>query len=455
LLNDLTGKRVTVFGLGREGADLARFLVAERARVLVTERRSIEQLGEELRGLDGLDLQLVAGGHPPEQVLEADLLFVSPGIPPTTPVLVEADRRGIPRSSATELFFARCLAPIIGITGSSGKSTTTALTGEILKAAGQRVVVGGNIGYPLLGRLHELDGDSVVVMELSSFQLETVEPRPAVATITNITPNHLDRHGTMSAYIAAKERIYRFQGSDDWTVLNADDAISRGLQPPARVARFSLEHPVDGAYLDGERLVLSFEGRRREVCNAADVALRGRHNLANALTACLTAGLAGAEPDAMRAALGSFRGMPHRLQWVGQIGGVSFYDDSIATSPERSMAGLASFHEPIVLLAGGRDKHLPMDEWATMIRERVGAVVLFGEARGLIRAALEHQGYPASQLREVDSIPSAVRTSLELAAPGDVVLLSPGCTSYDMFRDFVERGQVFAAAVREQAENIP
>jgi UDP-N-acetylmuramoylalanine--D-glutamate ligase len=420
--------------------------------VLVTERRTRDQLGEELRSLDGLDLQLVAGGHPPEQVLEADLLFVSPGIPPTTEVLVEAERRGIPRSSATELFFARCPAPIVGITGSSGKSTTTALTGEILEAAGRQVVVGGNIGYPLLGRLGDLDGESLVVMELSSFQLETVEPSPAVATITNITPNHLDRHESMAAYIAAKERIFRFQRPQDWTVLNADDAVSRGLRPPTRVARFSLEGAVEGAYLEADRLVLGLEGRGREICGVEEVVLRGRHNLANALTACLTAALVGAEPGAMRAALRTFRGMPHRLQKVGEVGGVDFYDDSIATSPERSMAGLASFHEPIVLLAGGRDKHLPMDSWAAMIGQRTRGVVLFGEASGLIRAALERNGYPASRVREADSVAGAVRAGLDLAAPGDVVLLSPGCTSYDMFRDFVERGQVFATAVRELAE---
>lgn len=440
---------MTVLGLAREGVDLARFLTAEGARVLVTDRKGPEELGAALGALRDCDIEYVLGGHPPERVLAADILFVSPGVPPDIPVLVEARRQGIRISSATELFFARCPAPIIGITGSSGKSTTTALVGAMLEASGQHVIVGGNIGQPLLGRLAEIRPDTRVVMELSSFQLETLEQSPPIAAVTNITPNHLDRHGTMEAYIAAKEHIFRFQRPDDWTVLNADDTISRRLQPPGRVARFSLEQPVEGGYLRGDTLILELDGQPREVCRTSDIALRGRHNLANALTAGVTAALAGASPDAVRAALRTFRGLPHRLQEVGALRGVRFVDDSIATSPERSIAALAAFEEPLVLLAGGRDKHLPMDDWADWIRRRVRGVVLFGEARSLIQAALERAGYPAERVRVVDSLRDAVRAGYALATPGTVVLLSPGCTSYDMFRDFVERGQVFAQAVHE------
>jgi UDP-N-acetylmuramoylalanine--D-glutamate ligase len=215
------------------------------------------------------------------------------------------------------------------------------------------------------------------------------------------------------------------------------------------VARFSLERPVDGAYLDDGRLVLARNGRSEVICRDADLALRGRHNLANALTACTAAHLAEAPISAMHDVLRTFSGLPHRIELVGQLDGVEFYDDSIATSPERSMAALASFDQPVVLLAGGRDKDLPMDDWAAMIRERVSGVVLFGEARGLIRAALDQAGYDPSRIREADSIRDAARAGYELARPGQPVLLSPGCTSYDMFRDFVERGDVFAAAVRE------
>jgi UDP-N-acetylmuramoylalanine--D-glutamate ligase len=447
LLQELRDRQVTVFGAAREGLDLVRFLVKEGARVRLTDVKTAEQLGAELEPLSALDVAFSLGGHPPDEVLSADLLFVSPGIPPEAQILVEARRRGISTSSATELFFARCPCPIVGITGSSGKSTTTALVGAMLEASRPKVVVGGNIGRPVVGLLPTLTPDSLVVMELSSFQLETLDVSPHIATITNITPNHLDRHGTMEAYTAAKERIVRFQQVGDWAVLNADDLVSQGLHPPAGLARFSLKLPVEGAYLDGCALVLNIDGAPERVCDASELALRGRHNLANALTACATAALSGATVDAMRSVLQAFRGLPHRLQQVGETGGVVFVDDSIATSPERSMAALAAYDQPIVLLAGGRDKHLPMDDWAQMIRQRVAAVVLFGEAQGLISDALERADYPVEQVQTASSLDAAVRMGFALAEPGSLVLLSPGCTSYDMYRDFVERGQAFEASV--------
>jgi UDP-N-acetylmuramoylalanine--D-glutamate ligase len=453
--HSLGGQRVTVFGLGREGADLARFLVSEGARVRVTDRKPPEELAETLAKIADIDVALTLGGHPTEEVLAADVLFVSPGISPeSVPALTEARRREIPISSATELFFDRCPCPIVGITGSSGKSTTTALVGEMLKANGQSVVVGGNIGRPLVGRLGELRPDSVVVMELSSFQLETIYRSPNVAAITNVTPNHLDRHVTMEAYAAAKTRIFRFQSASDWTVLNADDPVSQRFQPPGDVAHFSLERVVRGAYLSDSALRLEIGDRSEDICASADIALRGKHNLANALTACATAAVGGASSHAMRTALQNFRGLPHRLQHVGEVRGVAFYDDSIATSPERSMAALLSFAEPVVLLAGGRDKHLPMDGWAELICQRASGVVLFGEARDLIRAALARAGYRSERIRTADSIPAAVQAAMELASSGQVVLLSPGCTSYDMFRDFVERGEAFAAAVCKQGSQL-
>lgn len=461
-----------MFGLAREGLDLAHFLAAEGARVRVTDCKTAQELAPGLNELSSFDIAYSLGGHPLEDVLAADVVYVSPGISPDIPALVEARRRGIQLSSATELFFARCPAPIVGITGSSGKSTTTALVGEMLGAAGRPAIVGGNIGQPLLGHLEEIRPDSLVVMELSSFQLETIERSPAVAVVTNVTPNHLDRHETMTEYVAAKERIFSFQSTSDWAVLNADDPISTGFHPPGQVARFSLQRSVEGAYLAQDRLWLELAqgcdeirpvagqskaslaptGSREEICRVTEIGLRGRHNVANALTACVTAAVLGVATEAMRTALRGFQGLPHRLQKVGEVAGVAFYDDSIATSPERSMAGLASFNEPVVLLAGGRDKHLPMDEWAAMIRQRASGIVLFGEARGLIHSALDRAGYPAERIRSADDLGSAVPAAFELAKPGEAVLLSPGCTSYDMFTDFVERGQAFAAAVGDLAE---
>lgn len=448
LWSNLNNCRATVLGLGREGIDLARYLVSEGAAVRVTDSQPRENLADALAELADLDLQLSLGGHPADQVLAADLVFVSPGVDPRTPILIEAERRGVPLSSATELFFARCPAPIVGITGSSGKSTTTALVGEMLRVAGRDVVVGGNIGRPLVGQLPRLRADQIVVMEVSSFQLEPLDRSPHLATITNITPNHLDRHETMEAYTAAKAQIFRHQRTDELTVLNADDAISQQLQPPGRVAHFSLERRVPGAYLNGDRLTLELDNGA-EICSVGEVALRGRHNLANALTACLTSKLAGGNVEAMRTVLRGFEGLPHRLQRVGARAGVTFYDDSIATAPERSIAALLAFSEPVVLLAGGRDKHLPMDPWAKLIRKRCPGVVVFGEAAELIQAALARAGYPRAAIRRATTIEQAVQAGFELARPGQAVLLSPGCTSYDMFRDFVERGRTFARAVGE------
>ena len=438
---------MTVFGLGREGLDLARYLVAEGALVRVTDQRPADELGPPLEALAGLPITYSLGGHPEEEVLETDLLFVSPGVDPETPVLQEARRREIPISSATALFFARCPGTIVGITGSSGKSTTTALVGEMARSLPRPVVVGGNIGRPLLADLAEMTTSTLVVVELSSFQLESLEQSPPLAAITNITPNHLDRHPSMEAYTAAKARIFEFQAPGDRLVLNLDDPVSRKFDPIGEVYRFSLKAPTRGAYLRGEELVLAAGGRLRTLCTVGELALRGRHNVANALVAALLAQLAGCKTAAIREVLRSFQGLSHRLQYVGELDGVRFYNDSIATAPERSLAALASFDEPIVLLAGGRDKHLPMEEWARAIVERVRGVVLLGEAGPLVRAALDAAGYPAERIRNAASMAEAVAVGHELAEPGTVLLLSPGGTSYDMYDNFEQRGEDFAAEV--------
>lgn len=443
----LAGQRAVVLGLAREGVDLARYLAHQGARVTVTDQRSSDALAAGLDGLAGLDVALALGGHPLALLDACDTLYLSPGVPPDIPFAVEARQRGIVLSSATELFLARCPARIIGITGSSGKTTTTALTGAMLRAGGHEVWVGGNIGVPLLGRLDEIDARAWVVMELSSFQLEPLRCSPPVAAITNITPNHLDRHGTMEAYAAAKFQILAHQSGGDWAVLNADDPLL-ATAPGGAVRRwFSLERAVDGAYLDADTLVLSRGGKVRRVAERSELRLRGRHNLANALCACALADLAGIEPAALGAALREFRGVAHRLEVVAELDGVQYVDDSIATSPERSIAALASYDEPIVLIAGGRDKHLPWGRWADLVARRVRHLILLGEAAELIASAAE-QGAPAVPRERVDTLEAAVRAARALAQAGDVVLLSPGCTSYDQFRDFEERGDRFRTVVR-------
>jgi UDP-N-acetylmuramoylalanine--D-glutamate ligase len=447
----LVGKRMSVIGLAREGTDLARYLTNEGARVLVNDLRPADALADRLAELAGRPIEYVLGGHPFAPTLDADLLFVSPGVPTDLPLLVEARARGIPISSGTRLFFERCPAPIVGITGSSGKTTTTTLVGRIFEQAGRKAIVGGNIGVPLLGRLGEITPDSWVVLELSSFQLEPLDVSPHVAAITNITPNHLDRHPTMAAYTAAKAQILRHQRADDWAVLNADDSGSSGLRPVGRSVRFSLERHVDGAYLDVEELILDRDGRRQTICRRREIRAPGRHNVANVLTACAVASAAGIEVDAMRAAVTAFTGVRHRLELVAELDGVRYVNDSIATAPERSIAGLAVYQEqaaPVVLLAGGRDKHTPMDQWGRLIAETARALVLFGESAPLVAAAARAGGLSADRIHHAGTVDRAVSIARELARPGDVVLLSPGGTSYDQYQNFEQRGDHFAEVVR-------
>lgn len=456
------GMRVTVVGLAREGTAVARFLAGRGAEVTATDMKPAEALTGTLAPLRSFPIRYALGGHP-GWVLDADIIFVSPGVPRSIPLLVEAARRGIRLSSETELFFSLCPAQIIGITGSSGKTTTTTLVGEILRAAGERTWVGGNIGDPLLNYLDEIGPADRVVMELSSFQLEHLALSPHIAAILNITPNHLDRHESMEAYITAKRQIIAHQGAGDTAVFGWDDAAARRLgeeYSAGRAVWFSAAAPMrPGAWVAGEAVMLEIQGPAQEVCQLADIRLRGAHNLLNVLAACAIAGTAGAPADAMRTAIRSFQGVPHRLELVREWNGVRFVNDSIATSPERSMAALRSFDEPIVLLAGGRDKHLPWEEWADLVLRKARGVVLFGEAAGLIERALQRAFARAAEsggqcrlspenVRQAVTLERAVQMASEIAEPGDVVLLSPGGTSYDAYADFVERGEHFRKLVK-------
>jgi len=332
-----------------------------------------------------------------------------------------------------------------------GKSASPPPPSTPAPLPGAHVWVGGNIGRPLVGDLPQMQPGDVVVMELSSFQLEIMTRSPRVAAVLNITPNHLDRHGTMEAYTAAKANILRFQDVPSMAVLGRDDPGATALAPlvKGQVHYFSAQGPVaDGAYLDGDRLVLARGGQAEPVATLADIHLRGRHNVLNVLAAIAISGAVGATPPAMRAGLSGFTGVEHRLEWVRDLNGAHWYNDSIATAPERVIAALRSFDEPLVLLLGGRDKNLPWAELAGLVQRRVKAAVLFGQAGPLIEAALSQAGVPASRRPRFAHLEQAVAAAAELAEPGDVVLLSPGGTGYDEFHDFVERGEKFKQWVR-------
>jgi UDP-N-acetylmuramoylalanine--D-glutamate ligase len=448
-------RRAILFGLARTNIALARFLVGEGVQVTISDKKPAEQLQNEIRALENLPVRLLLGEQKPEDFSDADIIYITPGAPRDLPVFQAARETGIPFSSEIELLFERCPVPIIAITGSSGKTTTTTLTGEMLKATfgADRVFVGGNIGTPLIDKLDQIAAtpNAKVVLELSSFQLEYMQRSPHIAAVLNITPNHLDRHGTMEAYTLAKSQILRHQHTGDYAILNTDDPGAASLRPLVRgtLVEYSMEHPVTlGSYLENERVILNLQ-EPVAICEAGELKLMGRHNLQNVLAACTIAGTAGATPTAMRQVATTFTGVPHRLELVRELHGVRYYNDSIATAPERTMAALRAIPDstPVVLIAGGKHKNVPLDEMARMIVQRVGTLLLTGADAGLIEAAVReaqaelHSEWPA--IVRCDDLQACVEQAAARAPKGAVVLLSPACTSYDRYRDFEERGQEF------------
>ncbi len=450
------GKRMVILGLARQGVALAHYLVQQGAQVVVSDMQPAQspRLASALAALSNLKIEYVLGGHPLTLLEGADGLCLSGGVSADLPLAQEALRRHIPLSNDTQIFLEACPPGVktVGITGSAGKTTTTTLAGRILNLARPGSTwVGGNIGNPLIADVHRMQPGEVALLELSSFQLEITTRSPQVAAVLNITPNHLDRHGTMEAYTAAKSRILLYQLADSIAILGWDDVGARGLAPlaPGRLAYFSGASPVaEGACLQGETLVWRWDGREHTICTRADIRLRGWHNVVNVLAACAISGAAGATPEAMRAAIADFTGVEHRLEFVRERNGVRWYNDSIASAPERVIAELHSFDEPLVLLLGGRDKKLPWEALAQLVRTRVKAVLLFGEAGPLIQRALEAAGVEAGRYHLCAKLAEAVAMAAAQAAPGDVVLLSPGCTSFDEFQDFAERGEKFKEWVR-------
>jgi UDP-N-acetylmuramoylalanine--D-glutamate ligase len=464
-LNDkarsLAGKHVIVLGIARQGKALARWLPTQGATVTLSDRRNAGQLADDLLEFLGDSyVNYALGGHPVELLNEADMLCISGGVPVNIPIVQEAFRRRIPVKNDAVLFLERCPATVIGVTGSAGKTTTTTLVGEIGKRARRKTWVGGNIGNVLLDNLGEIQADDLVVMELSSFQLEIAGISPSVAALLNVTPNHLDRHGTLEAYAEAKANIFMHQKADDVLVYGRDDmlASTMGDLAPGRTASFSTLSMVgDGACMVGRRLMLmgncSPTGMAKVIVERPAVKLRGEHNLANILAACALAGAAQLPVEAMQEAIVDFKGVPHRLEVVAEMEGVRWINDSIATSPERVIAAVKSFDEPLILLLGGKDKDLPWDELIRLAVKRCKAVICFGEFGPTIADYLEKASRytPDRQLKTIETVRllhEAVSIARRIAESGDVVLLSPGGTSFDQYKDFEARGVHFRNLVR-------
>ncbi len=444
VLGSLKRARVAVVGLGVSNMALVRFLAAHDIRVTACDQK--EDLGEREDLLRSLGATLYLGPDYLEGIAEAEVIFLTPGMPRHLPEIVRAVERGARLMGEMGLFLSLCPATVVGITGSAGKTTTTSLTGDIFRAAGRTTHVGGNIGTPLIGRLEEIGPDDVVVLEMSSFQLALVDRSPHVGAVLNISPNHLDVHVDMDDYVRCKENIFRFQGPGDWTVLSYDDPVVREMKTPARPLYFSLRERADahlsGGYitLDGERVL------RRE-----ELPLEGDHNVANAMAAFLIARALGVPREAMARAARAFRAPEHRLERVAEIDGVLYYNDSIATAPDRTIAALRTMARPVILIAGGYDKKIPFAELGAEIGRmyasgRLRGVVLLGDTREKIQRAVEEAGAGAA-VATAGSFEEAVRLAAEMASPGDAVLLSPACASYDMFANFVERGRAFKELV--------
>lgn len=450
---DYQGKRVTVMGLGGFGGGVGavRFLAARGARVTIADLRGEAELAKSLAAVSDLPISAIhLGEHRAEDFSTAEIVIASPAVPRANRFLKIGHDAGAVVTSEMNLFWQHNRGKVVAVTGSNGKSTTAALIHALLAAAGRRCHLGGNIGHSLLPIVDEITSDDIVILELSSFQLENMaplHPKPDVAVVTNFTPNHLDRHGTLEAYRHAKHNIVAWQRTDQLAILNADDAdVMQWPTPARRLLVSTRQHDSPGIYRDGDDAVF-FDGCAAQRFPLAQwLPLPGVHNFQNALAAAGCAISLGVSLTAVEAGLRSFQALPHRLQLVAKIDGRQFYNDSIATTPESVAAALKAFTAPIILLAGGYDKGIELEDFARLIGTRCKAVALLGQTGERLQACLQAEGL-AADFHRCDSLEEAVRWCTARSAAGDIVLLSPGCASYDWFRDFRERGNAFSRLV--------
>ena len=456
-------KKVTIMGLGLFGGGLgaAEYFARKGSRVTVTDLKSADQLRPSLEKLDGHAVELHLGEHRERDFTAADLVVVNPAVPRSSQYIALARRHGVKLATEITLFFELCRAPIIGVTGSNGKTTTTSMIGKMLDGGRRAVHVGGNIGRSLLPEVESISPADIVVLELSSFQLEWLGDAgmsPAVAVVTNINPNHLDRHKTMENYIAAKKNIVAHQTADCTAVLNAGDqelcqwAAGIRAQPlwfSAADQAPNGERAVDGSFVRDDKIIVRRAGIETDVAPVSALRLPGRHNLENALAASAACCAIGASAASMAKGIREFEGIEHRLEFVCERNGVRYYNDSKATTPEAAMAGLQSFDCPVVLIAGGYDKHVPLDRLAEKISHGARAAVLLGQTADDIARHLEPRSRDGFTWSKAATFEAAVAKAASIARPGDVVLLSPACASYDMFVNYEERGNRFKEMVRE------
>lgn len=449
---NLTNQRVLVVGLGKSGVASALFLKARGARVTVSDTKSQDELRGEIPKLLDAGITVETGGHGERTFRGQDLIVVSPGVPADAPQLAQARGQGIPVIGEIELAARFLKGHIVAITGSNGKTTTTALTGEVISMGGWESLVGGNIGTPAISLVDESTDDSYIVLEVSSFQLETIQSfHPFIAVVLNITPDHLDRHSTFQAYVDAKACIFENQTADDFAILNADDRTCVGLagRTGARKIWFSRKKEVeDGAFLRHGQIVFRNGGSEREIMPVGEIKLKGAHNLENVLAAVCSGMLVQTEPSRIRRAVQDFKAVEHRLEYVATVRGVEFYNDSKATNVDATIKALESFPANIHLILGGKDKGSDYTVLTPLLKERARRVYTIGAAAEKI----ESQICEAVEVVRAGTLEIAVKRAAASAQEGDIVLLAPACASFDQFQNYEHRGRVFKQTVQSLAE---
>ncbi len=448
---DLQNKRVLVVGLGKSGVASALFLKERGARVTVSDTKSPEELRDEIPVLLDHGITVETGGHGERTFRGQDLIVVSPGVPVDAPPLMQARASGEPVIGEIELAAQHLPGPIVAITGSNGKTTTTTLVGDILKAGGFPVAVGGNIGTPAISLVSNATRDTVAVLEISSFQLETIKTfRPKVAVILNITPDHLDRHRTFQTYVDAKARIFENQQAADFAVLNEDDPTCRSLgdRTRAQVVLFSRKQEVQkGAYIRDGKILFRDGVVQREIMLASEIPLKGAHNVENVLAGVCAGALMGCQPEQIRQAIVNFKAVEHRLEFVATIRGVDYFNDSKATNVDATIKALESFPRNIHLILGGKDKGSDYTVLNDLLRERVKRVYTIGAAAEKIESHIKG----SVEIVHSETLENAIRRANAVAVAGDIVLLAPACASFDQFQSYNHRGRVFKEVVRSLA----
>jgi len=439
----LRGKKIAVLGLGVSNRPLVRLLLSFGCDVTGCDRTDREKMDAEVLELERLGCKLRLGeGY--LDALQADLVFRTPGMHPGNPAIVALKQRGAEITSEMEVFFEVCPCRILAVTGSDGKTTTTSLIAAMLRAEGKKVWLGGNIGTPLLPSCQEISPEDIAVVELSSFQLMDMRRSPAVAVVTNLAPNHLDVHKDMEEYVEAKKNIFRFQSSSDTLILNADNAITDSFTGIGRTLRFSRQKQANGLWLNGDTLCRG----QTPVLKTSDILLPGVHNIENYMAAILAVeGLV--TDETVRQVARTFGGVEHRIELVRIKDGVRFYNDSIASSPSRTIAGLRSFREKVILIAGGYDKNIPYDELGPEICQHVKKLFLNGVTAEKIRGAVERCVGEKPEIYSCGDFASAVQAAADAAREGDVVLMSPASAAFDQFKNFMVRGDFFKKLVME------